>query len=461
MNTDSEQNRSYRDSISTVDAQGKRVYVNPKKPKGRYYNRRKIIGWLLLAILFLTPHFKVDGNPIFLFDVIKRKFILFGVHFWPQDTYLFAIAMISLLVFIVLFTAVYGRIWCGWTCPQTVFLEILFRPIEYFIDGDAREQKKLSDGPWNFTKIWKRLLKNGIFVLLSVFITNTLLAWVIGIDEVMDIITSPIHEHLVGFIAMIVLSGFLFFIYSWFREQVCTILCPYGRIQGVLLDVNSIVVSYDYKRGEPRGKSTDSNSGSCIDCGACVQVCPTGIDIRNGSQLECINCTACIDACDAVMDKISEPRGLIRYASEKEIAESQGFKVTPRMIGYSSLLIALMVFLSVLLFGRADLETTILRTPGMLYQEQENGLISNLYNVKIINKTIDSVDVELRLLSHKGIINMIKGPIVIPPSSIYQDVFFLKIDPSILKGGKNMIEIGVYIDNELIEDKKLTFIGKE
>jgi len=454
--------QSFRDSISTIDEKGKRIFVHSKKPKGRYYNRRKIVGWILLAILFGMPFIQVNNNPLFLFDVIQRKFILFGVHFWPQDTYLFAIAMISLLVVIVLFTAVYGRLWCGWTCPQTVFMEILFRPIEFLIDGDARAQKKLRESSWTFEKIWKRLLKNLIFVIVSILITNALLAWVIGLDQLIQIATEPIKEHITGFIAMLVFSGFLFFIYSWFREQVCTILCPYGRIQGVLLDVNSIIVNYDYVRGEPRGKSKDGNElGDCIDCGQCVQVCPTGIDIRNGTQLECINCMACIDACDATMDKIGKPRGLIRLASEKEISENQGFKITPRMIGYSLLLVALMAFLSFLIFGRSDLETTILRTPGMLYQDQVDGTISNLYNVKIINKTIDTVDVELKLSGVEGRINMVRGSIRINPSTIYEDVFFIYIKPENLSQKKNDITIDVYENGKFLEDKDITFIGNK
>ena len=460
MSQEYQANESFRDSISTIDEQGKRIFVNPKKPKGRFYNRRKVVGWSLLAILFGMPFLKVDGYPLFLFDVIKRQFILFGVHFWPQDSYLFAIGMISLLIFVILFTAVYGRVWCGWTCPQTVFLEILFRPIEFLIDGDSSAQAKLKSGPWTIEKIWKRGVKNFIFIVLSVLITHALLAWVIGVDGLMKIAQEPIGDHLGGFIAMVVFSGFLFFTYSWFREQVCTILCPYGRLQGVLLDVNSIIVSYDYKRGEPRGKSKDGQeAGDCINCNQCVQVCPTGIDIRNGTQLECVNCTACIDACDAVMDKVKKPRGLIRFASEKEISEGTGFKITPRMIGYTTLLSAVLVFLIFLIFSRSDLETSLLRTPGMLYQEQENGLISNLYNIKIINKTIKPVDVDVRLLSHEGVVNMVKGDIHIKPSTIYEDVFFLKIDPSILPTKKTDIEIGIFVDDKLIEEKDITFIG--
>lgn len=460
MSSEQKANQSFRDSITTVDESGKRIFVHPQKPKGRNYNKRLVVGWTLLAILFVVPFLKVNGHPYFLLDVIERKFILFGVHFWPQDTYLFAIAMISLLVGIVLFTAVYGRLWCGWACPQTVFMEILFRPIEYLIDGDAKAQKKLSESGWTFEKIWKRLLKNTIFAVLSILITNALLAWVIGLDEVLRIASEPISEHITGFIAMLIFSGFLFFIYSWFREQVCTIMCPYGRIQGVLLDVNSIIVSYDYVRGEPRGKAKKGEeSGDCIDCKQCVQVCPTGIDIRNGTQLECINCMACIDACDSVMDKVGKPRGLVRLASEKEISESQGFRVTPRMIGYSLLLVALITFLSFLIFGRSDLETTILRTPGMLYQNQDDGTISNLYNVKIINKTVDTVGVELRLNGIEGRIKMIRGDITILPSTIFEDVFFIYIDPDKLSQKKNEITIEVYKDGKKLDETEITFIG--
>lgn len=462
MSDNTQKDGTFRDSISTIDEQGKRIFINPKKPKGRFYNRRKLVGWSLLAILFITPFIKVDGYPLFLFDVIKRQFILFGVHFWPQDTYLFAIGMISLLIFVILFTAVYGRVWCGWTCPQTVFLEILFRPVEYLIDGDAKDQSKLKEGPWNFEKIWKRVVKNFIFIFLSVLITHALLSWVIGVDAVLVLMSEPISDHYGGFIAMIFLSGFLFFTYSWFREQVCTILCPYGRLQGVLLDVNSVIVSYDYKRGEPRGKSKEGqDAGDCINCNQCVQVCPTGIDIRNGTQLECINCTACIDACDAVMVKINKPKGLIRFASEKEISEGSGFKVTTRMMGYTTLLVAVLVFLSVLIFGRADLETSILKTPGLLFQEQADGLISNVYNLKIINKSVENKEIKIKLLSHEGIVYLTKGDVKMKPSSMYEDVFILKIDPNILSEKKNEIEIGVFVNEELVDTKDVTFISNK
>jgi cytochrome c oxidase accessory protein FixG len=450
---------TFRDSISTVDEQGKRIWMFPKKPKGKFYNRRKIVGWTLLSILFGVPFIKVGGSSLFMFHVIKREFIIFGVHFWPQDSYLFAIAMISLFVGIVLFTTVYGRVWCGWTCPQTIFLEILFRPIEYLIEGDRNAQIKLKAAPWTFSKIFKRLLKNTIFVFLSIAIANAVLAWVVGIDEVKQLITDPISEHTGGFIAMLAFSGFIFFIYSWFREQVCSIMCPYGRLQGVLLDFSSIVVSYDYKRGEPRGKGKDGDKGDCIDCKSCVDVCPTGIDIRNGTQLECINCTACIDACDSVMDKVKKPRGLIRFASEKNIAQGTPFKLTPRIIGYTALLIGLLIFLSVLLFGRSAVETTVLRTPGMLYQEQPNNEISNLYNTKLINKSTALMHVELRPLSHGGRIQMVKGDMNIPATSIYQDVFFLYINRDSLATKNNKIEIGVFADNILIETIDISYIG--
>ncbi|MBN1651541.1 MAG: cytochrome c oxidase accessory protein CcoG [Bacteroidales bacterium] len=458
-NHDASSQSTFRDSIVTVDEQGKRIWLFPKKPKGRFYNRRKIVGWTLLAILFGVPLIKINGSPLFLFHVIKREFILFGVHFWPQDSYLFAIAMISLLVGIVLFTTVYGRFWCGWTCPQTVFLEVLFRPIEYLIDGDRNAQMKLKAAAWNFDKIWKRLLKNSIFILLSVLIANALLAWVIGVDELLQIISEPISKHSGGFIAIVALSGFLFFIYSWFREQVCSIICPYGRLQGVLLDRSSIVVSYDYLRGEPRGKAKQREQGDCIDCNSCVDVCPAGIDIRNGTQLECINCTACIDACDAVMDKVKKPRGLIRYASEKNIAEGLPFKISPRIIAYTGLLIGLLIFLSVLLFGRSDVETTILRTSGLLYQDQPNNEISNLYNAKLINKSTSPIKVELRPLNKGARIQMVKGEINIPKSSIYQDVFFVYIDRDSLNEHTNEIKIGVYANEKRMETVDISFIG--
>nr|WP_317045785.1 4Fe-4S binding protein [Brumimicrobium salinarum] len=244
----------FRDSISTVDEDGKRIWVYPKKPKGFFHKWRLVLSIFLLVLLFAAPHINIGGQPLVLIGILERKFVLFGQVFWPQDLYIFAFTMILLIVFIILFTVVFGRIFCGWICPQTIFMEFVFRKIEYWIEGDWTHQKKLNKQPWNREKIFKKTAKHSIFLLISFLIGNTFLAYIIGADELWKIQTDPLTAHLGGFIAMIVFSLVFYGVFAFLREQVCTTICPYGRLQGVLLDKDSIIVAYDHKRGEPRGR---------------------------------------------------------------------------------------------------------------------------------------------------------------------------------------------------------------
>jgi cytochrome c oxidase accessory protein FixG len=458
-----ESDQSFRDSVSTIDKKGKRVWIFPQKPRGRYYEARKYVSYIFLLMLFAMPFIKVNGNPLLMINVLERKFIIFGLIFWPQDFFLFGLSMLTFVVFIVLFTSIFGRLWCGWTCPQTVFMEMVFRRIEYLIEGDATEQRALNKSPWNTDKIAKKMTKHSIFFLISFIISNTFLAYIIGIDELEKIVTEPVGMHVGGFTAIILFSGVFYGVFAHFREQVCLVVCPYGRLQGVLLDKNSLVVAYDYVRGEPRKlfrKNEERRAGDCIDCHQCVKVCPTGIDIRNGTQLECVNCTACIDACDHMMDSVNMPRGLIRFASEDGIAKKKKFRFTTRIALYTVLLTLLLTGLVAGIALRSDTETTILRTPGMLFQTQSDGRISNLYNFKIVNKTTEDFPVELkpegfsgeiRLVGSSGL-NAVKG-------EISEGEFFILVDPGEIKERKNRIRIGVYSNGRKIETVKTTFLG--
>ncbi len=457
---------SYRDHIGTVDeSTGKRIWVYPKKPKGRFYNRRTVASWILLAVLFGMPFIKVNGEPLMLFNIIERKFIILGIVFTPQDLHLFALAMITLVLFVVLFTVVFGRLFCGWVCPQTIFMEMVFRKVEYAIEGDANQQRKLKNAPWNTQKIIKKTSKHIIFYLIAVLIANIFLAYIIGIDNLFKIISEPVSQHLGGFFALLAFSAIFYFVFAKMREQVCIAICPYGRLQGVMLDKNSIVVAYDWIRGEPRGKikkniTETTPKGDCIDCGACVRVCPTAIDIRNGTQLECVNCTACVDACDEIMDKIGRDRGLIRYDSYNGISEGRKTIFTGRVKAYIGVLAALIGLQAFLFSTRSEVEAVVLRTPGMLYQKVDDKYISNLYNYQVINKTTQTIDnIDFKLVNPNGRIKIVGQVPDAPGQDIAEGAFFIEMEEDALTNRKTRIKIDVFSNGEKIDDVRTNFLG--
>jgi cytochrome c oxidase accessory protein FixG len=463
MNT--ENNESYRDSIATVDKQGKRVWIFPKKPSGKFFNYRKWVSYSLLAFLFAAPHIKIAGEPLLLFNFFERKFVILGKVFWPQDFHLFALATIVGIVFIILFTVVYGRLFCGWVCPQTIFMEMVFRRIEYWIDGDWTHQKKLKTAPWNFEKIWKRTLKHVIFYGISFLIANTFLAYIIGSKELWIIQTSNPSEHIGGLVAIIIFTFVFYGVFAFLREQVCTTICPYGRLQGVLLDKNSIVVAYDHVRGESRAKfkknedRKEFGKGDCIDCFQCVHVCPTGIDIRNGTQLECVNCTACIDACDHMMEGVGLQKGLIRFVSEEGIKTGTRFKWTKRTIGYTAVLSVLVLMLAFLVITRNDFETTILRTRGTMYQKFNETSFSNIYDLSVVNKTNKPYNLTLEIIEGEGDIQIVGNELVLKPQTELKGKFLIILDRDKVKKSKHELRIGIYGNGELIEEVKTKFVG--
>ncbi len=460
----SEKNDLFRDSIGTITKEGKRHWIFAKKPHGFLYNARTAVSIVYLAIFFTLPWIKVHGEPLFLFNVFERKFILLGSIFWPQDFFVFALAMLTFIVFVVLFTVVFGRIFCGWICPQTIFMEMVFRKIEYWIDGDAEKQRRLADMPWNGEKILKRSAKFIAFFSMAFIIANYFLAYLIGMDNVTLYMKEGILSHLVTFIPLLIFTSIFFFVYWWFREQACLIVCPYGRLQGVMLDPDSIVVAYDYIRGEPRGKIKKNDTaghGDCIDCFDCVRVCPTGIDIRNGTQMECVNCTACIDACDTIMTRVNRPTGLIKLASENNIKKGEKWHLTIRTVSYSVVLLILLGVLSGILLTRKDIQATVMRAQGMLYQQQGPDSISNLYNIKLINKTRNMIPVQLKLEDGglTGEIRMVGKELAVLPEAVGDGVFFVVVNNAELHKRKNKVVIGVYSGERKIQEVKTNFVA--
>jgi cytochrome c oxidase accessory protein FixG len=458
---------TFRDRLSTISEEGNRVWIYPKKPKGKLYNVRGLISIILLFFFFIGPFIKIKGDPMILLNFLERKFIIFGVIFWPQDFHLFVLSMLSLIVFIVLFTVIYGRLFCGWICPQTIFMEFLYRQLEYLTEGNYSKQRKLDEQAWDLEKVLKKSSKHLLFLLISLLSIVTFLAYIIGMESTLEFLRRGPITNIAGFIGLIAFTLVHYYVFAKFREQVCIIVCPYGRLQGVLLDRNSIQVSYDYKRGEPRGRynplenRTAAGKGDCIECGSCELVCPTGIDIRNGSQLECINCTACIDACDAVMTRISKPRGLIRYASERSIAEGTRLKFNVRIVFYSTVLVGLLGLISFLFTIRTDLETTILRVQGSLYQEYDSLHYSNIYIVQIVNKTRKELPVDIKLEKPMGEIKMMGDPLMIKKGQVGEANFLVVIPKNEIKTSETDLLFKIFSNGDEIEILKSTFVGPE
>lgn len=454
---------TFRDRISTVDDKGKRHWIYALKPSGKFYKYRSIAAWIYLVVFFVLPFIKINGTPIFLINIVDSKFVLFGKIFWPQDFFIFAVGMIAFIIFVVLFTVIYGRLFCGWACPQTVFMEFVFRRIEWMIEGSPARQKAMNDGPWTAEKVWKKTLKHTLFLFFSFLIAHTFLAYILGIDEVIKIIGEPVAQHM-GLLAGLIVFTLLFYsVFAFVREIICTTVCPYGRLQGVMFDKDTMQISYDYKRGEERGrlkKGEERTLGDCVDCKKCVMVCPTGIDIRDGVQLDCVGCTACIDACDEVMDKVGFKRGLIRYASENEIANNTHFKFTAKVKAYSALLVILLIAMSVMIATRNTVDTYISRVKGQLYQEIEGDKLSNLFEAKIINKTNKDIPVELRAEGISGTIKLVGvDQIVLKKEKVNDFTFFLEVPKSEIHARSSDISIGIYEGGKKLQSVKTKFLG--
>jgi cytochrome c oxidase accessory protein FixG len=464
MVSNARQERSFRDNLATIDEKGRRLWVYPLRPGGIFYKARTALATLLLGFLFAAPFITVDGHPYMLLDIIHRRFYIFGSVFHPHDFYLIVIGLISLALFLILFTAAFGRLFCGWVCPQTIFMEMVFRRIEFWIEGDGPKQKRLDRAPLSGSKVIRKGIKHSLFLIVSVLLTSGISAWFVGQETVL-LIWSNASEHSSGFVVMGVFSLLIYGTYARFREQMCTLVCPYGRLQSVLLDPNSIVVAYDFKRGEPRGRFKQGQEriteGDCINCQACVRVCPTGIDIRNGTQLECVNCTACIDVCNSVMDRVGLPRKLIKYSSYNSIAHGQPFRFSGRLVAYGTVLAALLSLLVFLGVQRDIIETTVLRTTGSLYTELEDGTIRNLYTVKIFNRTADDLKATLRLKGVEGRLNLVGPPLLMEGNAAAQSVFTIEIGPASLSSAKVPILIEVVDGDRVLEEVETTFHGPE
>jgi cytochrome c oxidase accessory protein FixG len=384
--------------LATLTREGKRRWIYPTPSPGRFLRRRTVVAWALVVLYLALPLVQVGGRPAVLLDFIHREFALFGLVFYPTDTVLLLVLLVGVLLSVILLTALLGRVWCGWACPQTVYLEFVFRPIERLIEGREHVRKRRDDGPLTWDKAWRKGLKLSLYTAVSLFLAHTFVAYFVGWTALVDMITGPPTENGLFFVMMAITTGLVLFDFAYFREQMCTIACPYARMQSVLLDPESLIVAYDTSRGEPRGSrsrsalereaATGSSAlGDCIDCTACVRTCPTGIDIREGLQMECVACTQCIDACDVIMDRIDKPRGLIRYTSEREAEGLITRLVRPRTVIYGLLLALALAAFTTVLANREAYDVNVGRAVGEPFTVLPDGRIANRIRFRVRNQT--------------------------------------------------------------------------
>jgi cytochrome c oxidase accessory protein FixG len=449
------------DRLTTVDAQGNRLWVYPAAIQGVFMRWRRWLGYFVIAVYFVMPWIQIGGMQSILIEIPERRFLLFGHVFWPQDVFYLVFLLLGMAGALFFFTAVAGRVWCGWLCPQTVFMEEIFRKLEEWIEGDHHERRRLDAAPWSVRKARLRLTKHALFLLFSALVSNTFIAYFVGTERLLSWMTRPPLEHWTAFLFMAAILAVFYLDFAWFREQFCIVLCPYARFQSVLTDAHTIQVGYDTVRGEPRGR-LGTTKGDCIDCHKCVVVCPTGIDIRDGYQLECIGCARCIDACDSIMERIGKPHGLVRLDSLARLSGERTQILRPRVIVYSLLLVGLIAALFVGLGTRPHLDFTVVRPPGEPFTVLPGEVVSNHFTLRLHNRWTVEKHYRIEVSSPPGAQLIVPvNPVEVHADEQVRTEAFVNIPADQVKSGKAPVRIQVYDGGTLVAEQSMTFLAPE
>jgi cytochrome c oxidase accessory protein FixG len=448
--------------LSTLNLDGSRRWLRPKVSPGRFWQRRRVVAYLLMLVFFLIPYLRMNGKPLVLLDLPRREFTIIGYTFLPTDTLLFMLLFVSAGIAIFLLTALFGRVWCGWACPQTVYMEFLFRPLERWLEG-GRSGSLAFDREQGFH--FRRWLKYGVYGLLSLFLAHTFLAYFVGIDRLVQWVRQSPLEHPTAFFIMAGTTAAIFFDFTYFREQTCLVACPYGRLQSVLLDRKSLIVGYLPLRGEPRSKGLkdrDPSAGDCIDCSACVVTCPTGIDIRDGLQMECIHCTQCMDACDDIMARIGKPPGLIKYTSRCEVEGQPTRLLRPRVVLYPAALAIALGLFGYLLGTKQDTDVTLLRGIGAPFSFEAEGNVVNQVRIKVTNRGSAERSYRIVLSGAEGArLVLPENPFQVAGGATRTESAFIILPPAAFAGGQHAVSFQISDGASFTESYPYLLIGPE
>ena len=441
--------------LSTLEADGSRRWLTPKLSKGKLLNRRRWVAYLLIGLYTLLPFVEIGGKPFVLLDLPARRFTLLGYTFLPTDTLLLALCMVGALLGFFLLTALFGRVWCGWACPQTVYMEFVFRPIERLFAGTSGRGGK----PRRPVEGWRIVARTLTYLLVAFYLANTFLAYFVGVDTLWDWMHRSPLQHPGPFALIAVLTFAMMVDFVYFREQMCILACPYGRLQSVLLDDRSSIVAYDARRGEPRGKAKDPNAGDCVDCGLCVTTCPTGIDIREGLQMECINCAQCIDACNGVMTKLHRPKDLIRYSSQARDRGENVRKFRSRVVIYPLIMIGLATAVTVLLLHKQSFDAVVLRNNGQPFTMADDGQVRNIMRIKLTNRAEEDTTLHLKVLSPPAVTLAGEADVVLGPSEVRTAPIELLAPRDAFEAGQISVELQVTDEQDQVRTLTWRMLG--